>query len=149
MEDRAPYIRPLEIKASTDPLDYEIENSRYWPPPPPPKFSLEEQAERDRDRRPVAYLIVLPCWVFHKSDPDPWPSTLHGHHSERPLKLDAISGFIYNIKTREHVQTLRPKELRRIQMALIDSKDFSDRARVLTGFVSEEVRGPKPSEGRW
>src|SRR5260370_34583087 len=27
MEDRAPYVRPLEIRASTDPSDYEIENS--------------------------------------------------------------------------------------------------------------------------
>src|SRR5258708_32854684 len=27
MEDRAPYIRPLEIRASKDPSDYEIENS--------------------------------------------------------------------------------------------------------------------------
>jgi hypothetical protein len=137
MEDRAPYIRPLEIEASTDPSNYEIADSPYWPPPtppPPPKLSPEEEeAERVRISRPVAALVVWPCWIFHKNDADPWPSKLHGHHNERPLKLDAVSGFIYSIQTREHVQTLRPKELMRIQMALITSKDFGDRARALIG----------------
>jgi hypothetical protein len=132
------YIRPLEISASTDPSDYELEDSPYWPPPPPPlpaELSPEEKAERDRNSRSVVFLIVLPCWIFHKNDADPWPSKLHGHHNERPLKLDAISGFIYNIKTREHVQTLRQRELVRIQIALMKSKDFGDRARALVGSL--------------
>jgi hypothetical protein len=132
------HIPRLEIEASTDPSDYEIENSPHWPPPlppPPPKLSPEQEAERARQLRGVAYLIVLPCWVFHKNDADPWPSRLHGHHNERPLKLDAVTGLIYSIKTREHVQTLRPRELMRIQVALINSKDFADRARVLIGSV--------------
>jgi hypothetical protein len=132
------YIRPLELSASTDPFDYEIKDSPHWPPPaPPPRpepIPKEETAERDRTFGHAAY-IVLPCWVFHKNDADPWPSRLHGHHNERPLKLDAISGFIYNIKTRQHVQTLRPKELMRIQMALVNRKDFGDRARALIGAL--------------
>lgn len=132
------YIRPLEISASTDPSDYELEDSPYWPPPappPPPELSPEEkEAEEARTFGHAAY-IVLPCWVFHKNDADPWPSRLHGHHNERPLKLDAISGLIYNVKTRQHVQTLRPKELMRIQIALMNSKDFGDRARALFGSV--------------
>jgi hypothetical protein len=131
------YFRPVEISASTDAYDYEIEDSPYWPPPAPPprpKLSPEEEAERERILSCPAY-IVLPCWIFHKNDPDPWPSRLHGHHNERPLKLDAVTGFIYSIKTRERVQTLRPKELMRIQLSLMNSKDFADRARALIGHV--------------
>jgi hypothetical protein len=136
MEDRAPYIRPLEIQASEDPSDYEIENSPYWPPPAPPpwsKLSSEDEADKVRPSRPVAFLVVMACWIFHKNDADPWPSILHGHHNERPLKLDAITGFIYEIKTRRHVQTVRSRELARIQMELMNSKDFGDRARALLG----------------
>jgi hypothetical protein len=60
---------------------------------------------------------------------------LHGHHNERPLKLDAITGFIYSIQTRKHVQSLRRRELERVQLAPMSSKDFGDRARALLGIV--------------
>jgi hypothetical protein len=112
--------------------------SPYWPPlpsPPLPQLSPEEKAERDRTMLRASFLIVLPCWVFHKNDPDPWPSLLHGHHNERPLKLDAVTGFIYSIHTREYVQRLRPKALLPIQMTLLASKDFGHRARSLIGPV--------------
>jgi hypothetical protein len=132
-ENRLSFHLPLSISASTDPSDYEVESSEHWPRKPPPLLSPEKQAE-DRSSRAVAALIVLPCWIFHKNDADPWPSTLHGHHNERPLKLDAISGFVYSIQTRGHVQTLRPKELARIQAALFASKDFSERARSMIGI---------------
>jgi hypothetical protein len=71
--------------------------------------------------------------MFHKNDPDPWPSLLHGHHNEKPLKLDAITGFIYKIHTRKHVQSLRPKALLPIQRQLMMSKDFGDRVLALIG----------------
>jgi hypothetical protein len=125
------FSRPLEITASTNQFDYEVQDSAYWPPPPPRHLLPEEQAEIDRLMRNSAALIVMPCWVFHKNDPDPWPSILHGHHNERPLKLDAISGFIYSIQTRKHVQSLRHRELGRVQLALMNSKDFGDRARAV------------------
>lgn len=125
------FYRPLEITASTEPLDYEWDAPEYWPPIPPPALSAEQQAERDRTMRNCAALIVWPCWIFHKNDADPWPSRLHGHHNERALKLDAITGFIYSIQTRKHVQSLRNRELERIQCALLASKDFADRAREL------------------
>lgn len=113
----------LEIYASSNPIDYEVDDCLDWPPRPilPIKTS----------GRPLAHFTVLPCWIFHKADPDPWPSLLHGHHNERPLKLDAITGFIYNIHTRKHVQSLRPKALLPIQTKLMTSKDFADRARAL------------------
>jgi hypothetical protein len=129
------HYRPLEITASIEPFDYEVENSEYWPPPPPPELSPAEQAEIDRVIRSGAALTVRPCWIFHKNDADPWPSMLHGHHNERPLKLDAITGFIYSVHTRKHVQSLRRGELECVQRALINSKDFADRARALIGIV--------------
>jgi hypothetical protein len=128
---RPQFYRPLEITASTEPSDYEWDAPEYWPPTPPPPLSAEQQAERDRIMRNSAALVVRPCWIFHKNDADPWPSRLHGHHNERALKLDAISGFIYSIQTRKHVQSLRRRELERIQYALLASKDFADRARGL------------------
>jgi hypothetical protein len=117
----------LEIYASSNPIDYEVADCPDWPrPPEPPKT---------KSGRPLATLIVRPYWVFHKTDTDPWPSLLHGHHSEKPLKLDAITGFIYHIHTRKHVQSLRLKALFPIQKQLRMSKDFGDRALVLIGPV--------------
>jgi hypothetical protein len=111
----------IEILASSDPLDYEIADCPDWPPAPVPKTT----------GRPLAYFVVLPCWIFHKVDADPWPSLLHGHHNERPLKLDAITGFIYNIRNRKHVQSLRRKPLLAVQQQLLMSKDLRERARSL------------------
>jgi hypothetical protein len=76
------------------------------------------------------YLRVVSVWIFHKNDADPWSSILHAHHSERPLKLDAITGNIFDVRTRQMVQRLKPKELARIQVELFASKDFGERARV-------------------
>jgi hypothetical protein len=132
--DTPRWERPLEIEASEYADDYEVLDSPYWPPPPPPELSPEER-ERLMGEPPVAALIVLPCWIFHKNDADPWPSRLHGHHNQRPLKLDAITGYIYSIRTREHVQTLRRKSLIPIQTTLLASKDFGARARSLIGNI--------------
>lgn len=122
------FSHKLEIAASTDASDYLVSDTEFWPPPPPPALTPEEQARIEEFMRGAACLIVLPCWIFHKNDVDPWPSMLHGHHNQKPLKLDAITGFIYRIQNRKHVQTLRPKALLPIQMKLISSKDFSERA---------------------
>jgi hypothetical protein len=131
LDTRSQFFRPLEITASTEPSDYEWDAPEYWPPPPPLALSAEQHAQRNRIMRDSAALVVWPCWIFHKNDADPWPSRLHGHHNERALKLDAITGFIYSIQTRKHVQSLRRRELERIQCALFASKDFADRAREL------------------
>jgi hypothetical protein len=132
---RPPFDHPLKITASTERSDYEWDAPEHWPPTPLPPLSAEQQAERDRIIRDSAALVVWPCWIFHKNDADPWPSKLHGHHNERALKLDAITGFIYSIQTRKHVQSLRRRELERIQCALLASKDFADRARELIQLI--------------
>jgi hypothetical protein len=113
----------LEIEASESQKDYEFTSE--WPPP----------VQRRRKRRDpnLLYLTVRPVWIFHKSDADPWPSLLHGHHNQRPLKLDAITGEIFNIHSRKCVQKLKSKELARIQAQLFSSKDFAQRAEALIG----------------
>jgi hypothetical protein len=71
-------------------------------------------------------------WEFHKTDADPWPSMLHGHFYDARLKLDAITGKIYNSE-RQHCSNLKEKELRRVQLALLNSKDYTERARLHLG----------------
>lgn len=65
-------------------------------------------------------------WDFHKTDADPWPSRLHGHDYEKGLKLDAVTGDIYDVATRTRCKTLKKKELRVIQAELRDCQDFKD-----------------------
>ena len=72
-------------------------------------------------------------WQFHKTDVDPWPSRLHGHHSRADIKLDAVTGDLFRINTRQHVGRIKPKHLVYIQTRLLASKDFSERARELLG----------------
>ena len=76
-----------------------------------------------------SYLIVRATWIFHKNDVDPWPSHLHAHHSERPIKLDAITGNVFHIHTRQRIGRIRPKDLMRVHTELLASKDFSEKAR--------------------
>ena len=63
-------------------------------------------------------------WRFHKSDADHWPSTLHGHDYEKKLKLDAITGDIYDTATRHKCKRLRSKDLEVVQSKLRGSDDF-------------------------
>ncbi len=54
-------------------------------------------------------------WRFHKSDADPFPSPLHGHDYERGLKIDALTGRIYDVSTKNHCETMKegPREAAR------------------------------------
>lgn len=72
-------------------------------------------------------------WQFHKNDVDPWPSRLHGHHSWASVKLDAVTGDLFRINTRQHVGRIKPKELIFVQTRLLLSKDFSERTKELLG----------------
>lgn len=65
-------------------------------------------------------------WDFHKTDADPWPSRLHGHDYDKGLKLDAITGDIYDVATRARCKTLKKRELKNVQAQLRASKDFKN-----------------------
>jgi hypothetical protein len=120
----------IHVESSQDPADYEIADCEDWPPT---ALSLKPSHTANYSEIVAVPLVVPPYWRFHKNDPDPWPSLLHGHHSQKPLKLDAITGFIYRIQTRKQVQRLKEKALREVQAALLASKDFREKALALLG----------------
>ncbi len=65
-------------------------------------------------------------WKFHKSDADDWPSPLHGHDYDKGLKLDVITGDIYDVGTRERCKTMKARDLQAVQAELKASKDFQE-----------------------
>lgn len=71
-------------------------------------------------------------WRFHKNDPDKWPSDLHGHDYERKLKIDAYTGYIYVMSTRQLWKKLKPKKLAYIQNTLRQSSDFCNKLQRLS-----------------
>lgn len=82
-------------------------------------------------------------WVFHKTDVDPWPSMLHGHSGRK--KLDALTGKIYDVNTRQQVGQLSKKPLARLQNELRGHKDFPHASDLLpptskAGKVIEELQ---------
>jgi hypothetical protein len=101
------------------------------PPPPPvaldvvtsdddiegwfdvPRLMIEKTIKRD------GYI-----WVFHKADPDPWPSRLHGHDYDKALKLDALTGDIYDVASRRKCAKLTRKSLGVVHSELLESKDL-------------------------
>jgi hypothetical protein len=72
-------------------------------------------------------------WSFHKTDADNWPSALHGHEYEHRLKLDVLTGRIYDVVTRQHYASLKKKDLETVRDELRKAKDFSEKARALLG----------------
>lgn len=65
-------------------------------------------------------------WKFHKSDADDWPSPLHGHDYDKGLKLNAITGDIYDVVTRKRCKILKADDLQAVQAKLRASKDFKE-----------------------
>jgi hypothetical protein len=72
-------------------------------------------------------------WSFHKTDSDNWPSALHGHEYEHRLKLDVLTGNIYDVVTRQHYASLKREDLAKVRDELRKSKDFSEKVQVLLG----------------
>ena len=70
-------------------------------------------------------------WEFHKTDVDPWPSQLHGHDYEHGLKVDALTGDVFDVGTRALFMRLKKKYVNEMQDALRRSKDFGDTAQQL------------------
>jgi hypothetical protein len=82
---------------------------------------------------PLAVATKGKNWEFHKTDADPWPSKLHAHFYDGGIKLDAITGKIYKVSGRQYIGVVKERELRRIQLALLGSKDFGQRTRECLG----------------
>lgn len=95
----------LTVKTSKDSIDQEFNVVRYL---------TEKEVKRGN------YI-----WRFHKTDTDSWPSILHGHDYEKGLKLDAITGKIYVVQTRQLCKILKKKDLKYVQAKLRKSKDFN------------------------
>lgn len=51
-------------------------------------------------------------WIFHLTDVDDFPSVLHAHNGDKPLRLDGNTGKIYDEGTRKQTGKIRNKELR-------------------------------------
>ena len=51
---------------------------------------------------------------------------MHGHDYDKGLKLDAITGNIYDVGTRERCKALKAKHLQDVQAELRASKDFKE-----------------------
>jgi hypothetical protein len=81
-------------------------------------------------------------WQFHKLDADIWPSPLHGHDYDKALKLDAITGDIYDVGSRQICKRLRLIDLKAIQDELRGSKDFRGRVLMLIDGVGNGVYQP-------
>ena len=67
-------------------------------------------------------------WMFHKTDVDNWPSVFHGHDYENGLKIDAISGEIYDVASRQRCMCLKRKALATLHGKLRACKDTKARA---------------------
>lgn len=122
----------LEIIVSWDANDYVLE------PDDGRELQLLDRIIAAKDRATVLdqtkrrLFVPYPVreWQFHKTDTDTWPSPLHGHHSVEPIKLDALTGYLWKIPERKLVGSLKPKELERIQRDLLRSKDLGEKSRL-------------------
>ena len=72
-------------------------------------------------------------WRFNKTDTDHWPSLLHGHDYGKNLKLDVVTGKIYDVATKQCCKRLASKKLAVIQEELRKSPDFAERVVMLLG----------------
>ena len=99
--------------------------------PPPVLLTIESGEDVIAEEYDVARGLIEKTikqqgyvWKFHKSDADNWPSELHGHDYDKGMKLDVLSGDIYDVLSRNRCKTLKRTELLRIQDELRKSKDF-------------------------
>ncbi len=121
--------------------------------PAPTLLTVETSSDSIADKYDGArYLIEKDIksggyvWRFHKTDPDSWPSPLHGHDYEHGLKLDAITGKIYNVITRQPCMTLKSKDLQSVQSDLRESKDFKDAVSSLVDNTSATSEPSSPQQ---
>ena len=66
-------------------------------------------------------------WRFYKSDSDTWPSNFHGHDYENRLKVDVLTGAVYDATTRAYRHKLTKRDLKHLRDELRKSEDFFDK----------------------
>lgn len=114
------------------PLTYlAIGLQKIEPPPAPVALQVVTSEEDIEEQFDVPDLLIEKeikrngyIWEFHKSDPDPWPSPLHGHDYEKGLTIDAITGNIFVKATRQRRKTLKRKALAILHGELRNCKDL-------------------------
>jgi hypothetical protein len=110
------------------------------PAPPQPDLVIETGEDSLTDPLPaMRYLTEKEIkaggyvWSFHKTDADNWPSALHGHDYDKHMKLDVITGAVYDVVTRQHLTNLKSKALEQVRDELRNSKDFVTKTQQLLG----------------
>ena len=116
LPENRPAPAQLEIETPDDSIGQELDVLRYL---------TEKHVKRG------GYV-----WKFHKTDMDTWPSLLHGHDYDKGLKLDALTGEIYDVGTRQHCKTLKATSLKDVQDELRLSDDFKDAVEKLIDLKS-------------
>lgn len=106
LPENGPLPVVLELQTPADGIEQEFDVVR---------FLTEKQVKRS------GYV-----WKFHKTDVDPWPSPLHGHDYDKGLKLDVLTGDIFDVGTRQRCKKLKEKKLQEIRSALRASDDFKE-----------------------
>jgi hypothetical protein len=126
---------PFEVVVSWLPEDYELVPDGGREQEIFDRMIAKKDRERvfDRTKRPVYVPYPQREWQFHKNDRDNWPSALHGHHCQEPLKLDAITGDIWKIPEKKLFSRIKEKELIRIHRDLMQSKDLAEKSRLYLG----------------
>lgn len=110
------------------------------PAPPHADLTIETPQDGLGEFRAVARFLTEReikadgyVWRFHKTDVDNWPSPLHGHDYEHRVKLDVLTGYIYDVVTRQQYAKMKDKALEAVRAQLRESKDFAERAAALLG----------------
>lgn len=111
LPENAPSKYDLELTSPEDSIEIEFDG---------PQYLIEKTVRCD------GY-----AWRFHKNDADTWPSALHGHDYERHLKLDVITGEVFDATTKVLRKRLKKAHLIHIQEALRSSPDFKEKISAL------------------
>lgn len=78
-------------------------------------------------------------WDFHKNDVDPWPSKFHAHDYAKHLKLDVITGVIFDVGSKEPTGKLNAKTLAKVHAKVRKTDALKDLAATYL---------PKPPKGK-
>ncbi|MGR9343476.1 hypothetical protein ACU8NW_02480 [Rhizobium leguminosarum] len=142
----------------TDPRVEEDENHEpvadLGDPEPPLVSKLSESGDQSGASPPGVVHFTYLGWVFTKADPDPYPSTPHGHWQNQNRtwpKMDPYNGRVFNKKQSEATaKRLSKTELR----ALWSDEGFKDFCRghlvwYMETFPHHRFRVSKERLFRW